>query len=350
MILKTLLLQNFRSYLERSFEFSPQTNLILGPNGSGKTNIIEAIYLLSTGKSFRSSSLSNLINWNQAFATIQAVTDLSNLEVRLLQSVNGSTHIQRQFFIDQVEKSRKAYLGSLITVVFHPEDIRLVAGSPSRRRELLDNIFSAFEWRYASALSQYHRALKHRNQLLDLIRIGKSSKNELYYWDQSMIKNDEVVHSYRQKFITHLNHFFVSHPSPQIAALSLNYHPSYLTSQKLAQNYPHELESGYTQSGLHRDDYSFDNSIFPSIDKNLAFWGSRGQQRLAVLALRLGQIDYFEQTYHQKPILLLDDIFSELDSEYRHLVTKIYRSYQTIVTSSEPNTTSLLPQATIIQL
>lgn len=350
MILKTLLLQNFRSYFDRSFEFSSQTNLILGPNGSGKTNIIEAIYLLSTGKSFRSSSLSKLISWNQTFATVRASTDVSDLEIRLIETNNGSNHISRQFLIDQVEKSRKAYFGSLITVVFHPEDIRLVAGSPSRRRELLDNVFSAFEWRYASALSQYHRALKHRNQLLDLIRLGKSSKNELYYWDQSMIKNDEIVHLYRQKFINHLNHFFASHPHPEISSLSFNYHPSRLTPEKLAQNYSHELEFGYTQSGLHLDDFSFDNSIFPLADKNLAFWGSRGQQRLTVLALRLGQIDYLEQTYHQKPLLLLDDIFSELDSEYRHLVTKICRNYQTIFTSSEPQSLALLPQAQIIQL
>lgn len=346
----TLLLQNFRSYLNRSFEFSPQTNLILGPNGSGKTNIIEAIYLLSTGKSFRSSSLSKLISWNQTFTTVRARTDVSDLEIRLIETNHGSNHISRQFLIDQVEKTRKAYFGSLITVVFQSEDIRLVAGSPSRRRELLDNVFSVFEWRYASALSQYHRALKHRNELLDLIRLNKSSKNELYYWDQSMMKNDEIIHLYRQKFIDHLNHFFALHPHPEISTLSLNYHPSRLTLQNLAQNYSHELEFGYTQSGLHRDDFSFDNSVFPSADKNLAFWGSRGQQRLAVLALRLGQIDYLEQTYRQKPLLLLDDIFSELDSEYRQLVTKICRNYQTIFTSSEPQSSALLPQAQIIQL
>ena len=349
MHLSQITLENFRSYHRQEFEFDPKVNLILGPNGSGKTNILEAIYFLSCGKSFRSSSLSQLINWDKSFTLVQGRLDDRQLEVQLIKDPTKIS-LNRKFIVDQVSNTRPKYLGILKTVVFEPEDIRLVAGSPSRRREFLDSVFTSTEWRYSQALSQYHRALKHRNELLDSIRQGKSQRSELYYWDQSLIKNADIIHSYRQSFIKSINIFFQTHPFSEIQTLSLNYRPSILTQEKLEKNYPLDLNIGYTQAGIHRDDFSFDNSVFSAPDKNLAFWGSRGQQRLAVLALRLGQINYLEETYSQKPILLLDDIFSELDPEHRQLVVDICRKYQTIFTSAEKEITRFLPQATVIGL
>lgn len=356
MYLKKLLLQNFRSHENKLCEFGSKFNLILGPNGSGKTNILESIFFLSSGKSFRSSSQSKLINWNTYFASVRAKVvdeeeEETEVEIRISKDPSGqSSTVSRKFFIDKVEKPRKKYLGIVKNVVFHPEDIRLVTGSPSRRRDFLDEIFSQIEWRYTSALSQYNRALKHRNELLDQIRDGQASQNELFYWDQVLIKNSEIVHGFRKNFIESVNDFFANHSDSQISTISINYHPSILTADKLNKNYPLDLRRGYTQVGIHRDDFSFDNSTFPSVDKNLAFWGSRGQQRLAVLSLRLGQIDFLEKNYQDKPILLLDDIFSELDPEHQKLVTKVCRHYQTIFTSSEPESSHLVSQAQIIQL
>ena len=354
MYLTKLLLQNFRSYSQQAFDFDHNLNLILGPNGSGKTNILESIFFLSSVKSFRSSSQSHLISWNQPFASVRAKlvnNQKEELEIEIQLVKNRETEtISRKFLLQKVEKTKKNFLGTLKTVVFHPEDIRLVAGSPSRRREFLDNIFSQTEWRYSSALFQFNKALKHRNELLDLIRIGKSSKNELFFWDQSLVKNDQIIHNFRSSFIKFVNNFFAAHPDPQINVLSLNYHPSFLTQEKIDRNYQFDLERGHTQAGVHRDDFSFDNSNFLSVNKNLAAWGSRGQQRLAVLSLRIAQIDYFENIYHDKPVLLLDDIFSELDTDHQNLVTKICHKYQTIVTSPDHQIVSLLPAAKITQL
>lgn len=356
MYLQKLLLQNFRSYDSQLFEFDPKFNLILGPNGSGKTNILESIFFLSSGKSFRSSSQSKLINWNTYFSSVRAkiIDDDNNeneIEIRISKNPDQSiSTVSRKFFIQQVEKPRKKYLGVIKNVVFQPEDIRLVTGSPSRRRDFLDEIFSQTEWRYTSALSQFNKALKHRNELLDQIRLNLASSNDLFYWDQVLIKNSNIIHDFRIKFVKSVNDFFSNHSDSQINTLNLNYHPSVLSEEKLKKNYPLDLHRGYTQAGIHRDDFSFDNNIFPSVDKNLAFWGSRGQQRLAVLALRLGQINFLEQNYQDKPILLLDDIFSELDPEHQQLVSKVCRNYQTIFTSSEPESTKILSQAKIIQL
>ncbi|MFA4827349.1 MAG: DNA replication/repair protein RecF [Candidatus Shapirobacteria bacterium] len=353
MYLTKLTLDNFRSYRSQSFDLDPKINLIIGPNGSGKSNILESIYLLASGKSFRSSSLSKLVNWNSSFSLIRGVllknNENINLEVQLTKDPAKASTLRR-FLIESVPKTRAKYLGVLKTVIFHPEDIRLVTGSPSRRREFLDSIFQTSQWRYTSALSQYNRALKHRNELLDQIRLGKNQKSETFYWDQSLVKNSEIIHQHRQDFIESVNYFFTTHPNSEISTISINYYPSILTPEKLQNNFAHDLDRGYTQFGPHRDDFTFDNSVFPSADKNLAFWGSRGQQRLATLALRLAQIDYFHRTYSESPILLLDDIFSELDYHHRNLVTKVCQKYQTIFTSSEEGIISILPKAHVIRL
>jgi DNA replication and repair protein RecF len=354
--LSKILLQNFRSYDQKLLEFNPNLNLLLGPNGSGKTNVLESIFLLASGKSFRSSSQSKMINWNNYFASVRAKlintkSEESEIEVKLIKDPERKTNtVTRKFYLQKVEKTRKAYLGTLKTVIFHPEDIRLINGSPTRRRDLLDDIFTQTEWRYASALTQYNKALKHRNELLDLIKCGNAAKSELFYWDQSLIKNANIIHGYRTSFVRSANIYFANHPDSQIQTISINYHPSVLSEERLERIYALDLSRGYTQAGIHRDDFSMDNSIFPAEDKNLAFWGSRGQQRLAVLALRLAEINYLEEVYKDKPVLLLDDIFSELDPEHQQLVTKVCKNYQTIFTSSEPETLNILPESNIIKL
>lgn len=335
-------------------EFSPGINLILGNNGTGKSNLLESIHFLSTGKSFRSSSLSQLINWQQTYSIVKSKIFKKNreleLELQLIKDVAPTSGIKRKYLVDKVEKSRKAYLGTLKAVVFQPEDIRLVTGSPSRRRDFFDDTFSAIDWRYASALSQYNKALKHRNELLDQIRQGTNTKSELFYWDQSLLKNNEIIHSQRHSFVRHVNSFYHRHDNPEIQTLSLNFQASVLTQEKLDSNYNYDLIRGYTQSGCHRDDFSFDNSIFSNSDQNLASWGSRGQQRLAVLSLRLAQIDYLQNIYQEKPLLLLDDIFSELDPEHQQLVSGLSSDYQAFFTSSENHGQSLLKDAHIIRL
>lgn len=356
MYLSKLLLQNFRSYQNQLFEFDSKLNLILGPNGSGKTNILEAVFFLSSGKSFRSSSQSKLINWSSYFSSVRAKLidnqkDTTEIEVRISKDPKLSTSsISRKFLIEKVIKTRKKYLGIIKNVVFQPEDIRLITGSPTRRRDFLDEIFFQTEWRYSSALSQYNRGLKHRNELLDQIKQNLASPNDLFYWDQVLIKNSKIIHDFRIAFVKSVNTFFSNHNDSQINTISINYRPSILNEDKLKNNYQIDLTRGFTQIGPHRDDFSLDNSIFGASDKNLAFWGSRGQQRLAVLALRLAQINFLEETYHDKPILLLDDIFSELDLEHQQLVVKVCQKYQTIFTSSEPDSINILGNAKIIQL
>lgn len=347
MYLSKIFLQNFRSYDQKLLEFTSGVNLIYGPNGSGKTNILEAIYSLSCGKSFRSSSISKMINWNQNYSFVRGKITKNNeeieLETQFIKSEKTSS-ISRKFIINRVEKTRKDFLTNLFVVVFDPEDIRLITGSPTRRRDFVDSIFSN-NWRYTSALSQYNKALKHRNELLDQIRSGTNSKHELFYWDQALIKNSHIIHQYRQQFFQHCNQYFSQHEYPEIQEFKISYFPSSVTEEKLTKNYQIDLNRGYTQIGIHRDDFIFESKIFKSIDKNLSSWGSRGQQRLAVLALRLAQIDYVEDQIKDTPVLILDDIFSELDMEHQQLVANLCQKYQTIFTSPDHDSLSVLSTA-----
>jgi DNA replication and repair protein RecF len=351
--LSLISLENFRSHLKSSYPLEPKTNLIIGQNGSGKTNVLESIYFLATGKSFRSSSSSQLINWDSPYSIVTGKltknSEQIELEAQLARNPQTSS-LSRKFFLDRVVKTRPKYLGTLKVVVFEPEDIRLVTGSPSRRREFLDSVFLTSEWRYASALSQYNRALKNRNELLDLIRDRKASIAELFYWNQSLVKNGEIIQTYRQNFIRSSNKFFATHLHPEIRELSLDYQPSIITLSKIDSLQNQEINVGHTLYGPHRDDFVLNSLIFNTQDKNIGLWGSRGQQRLGVLALRLSQINYLEETYNELPILLLDDIFSELDSEYRQLVVNICQKYQTIFTSADPEIFEILPLSNLIQI
>lgn len=349
MYINSINLQNFRSYSEKTVEFSSGVNLILGENGGGKSNLIEAIYFLASGKSFRASSLSQMIEWNKSFTSVRG--KIGNLEMvaQLIKNTEGVGN-SRRFLINKVLKTRAKYLGNFRCVLFDPEDIRLVSGSPTRRRDFLDAIFTSSEWTYASALSQYNRALKHRNELLDLIFEGKASVTELFYWNQSLIKNADIINKFRREFIDLTNNFFAEHNDFEIQKLSIKYYPSIITEERIKNEEKIDIRTGYTRYGPHRDEFEVWSQNFENSDKNMANWGSRGQQRLAVLAIRLAQIHYLMERYKEIPVLLLDDIFSELDENHRKLVAEICHRHQTIFTSAENEVQIYLPSAQIIKI
>jgi len=349
MYIKEIVLQNFRSYGEKKVEFGAGTNLVVGENGAGKSNLIEAIYFLSSGKSFRASSLGQMIEWGKGFTSVRGKVGELDLEAQLIKNAE-STGNSRRFLINKVDKTRAKYLGNFRCVLFDPEDIRLVSGSPTRRRDFLDAIFTASEWTYASAISQYNRALKHRNELLDLIFEGKASVTELFYWNQSLIKNADIVIKFRKDFINLANDFFTKHSDTEIRKLSIKYYPSIISVERMQNEEKIDIRTGYTRYGPHRDDFEIWSQNFENSDQNMSNWGSRGQQRLAVLAIRLAQINYLMGRYGETPVLLLDDIFSELDENHRKLVVEICQRHQTIFTSAEVGAKLYLPTAQMIKI
>lgn len=333
-------LANFRNYPNNKFEFSNGTTVIVGLNGVGKTNILEAVMVLSAGKSPRVSLEQELVNLSSQFARVIGYTgENDKLEVIIARKPE-SRRVQKTYKINNAQKTSTDFVGRIKSVMFAPEDIRLVAGSPSRRRDYLDRILSQVHRDYRVNLSKYNRVLKQRNKFLETIK-GQVVKHlhdaQFDIWDAQLLSAGEVVQNYRDKFFAFAEMRLekISGQLYKDAFLSLNYSKSELNQTRLRGIKQRELFYGTTQIGPHRDDYDFIMNNKHHYD--LKGYGSRGQQRTGVLALKILEIQYITETSGENPILLLDDIFSELDEEYRLAVKTILEGRQTLITTADIN-------------
>ena len=212
------------------------------------------------------------------------------------------------------------------TVLFRPEDLEIVLGSPSKRREYLNAVLVQTDKEYYRSLLAYKKGVKQRNKILIRIREGATSKEQLYFWDKLLVKNGTVITAKRRQLIE----FISSCQTKKDLCINLRYDHSVISEKRLAQYEQATIAAGTTWVGPHRDDFTIMTG-----SKNLAFFGSRGEQRLAVLSLKLSELTYINQTTGEKPVLLLDDIFSELDEEHRSLVFEAMEDHQTVVTTTE---------------
>lgn len=315
MILNSLFLQNFRSYEKKQFAFSPKTTVILGPNGSGKTNILEAIVLLATGKSFRADLDSELIQWNEKFSRVKATTDDSKLEIVITPT--------KKYLVNGVARRHVDFVGNLRAVLFWPEDLELVTNSPSLRRRYLDSILVQVDREYRRNLLSYERGLRQRNRLLDFIRDGKAHRHQLLFWNQLLIRAGSYITQKRQVYIDFVN---------ANRDYEITYDKSVISETRLEQYKEEEVAAKATLVGPHRDDFSINYN-----GRDLSKFGSRGEQRLAVLWLKRSELVYIERETGTRPLLLLDDILSELDTEHRENVLSIVDKQQTILTSADPD-------------
>lgn len=340
MQIKNLELNNFRNYPSRKFEFTNGTTIIAGSNGIGKTNILEAILVLSAGKSARAGLEQELVKLNSPFARVVGITGENDKLEIIIARKDESRRVQKTYKINNSQKTSTDFIGRIKSVMFAPEDIRLVAGSPSRRRDYLDRILSQVHRDYRSNLSKYNRVLKQRNKFLDSIK-GQILKNlheaQLDIWNSQLLSSGEVVQKYRDEFFmfadTHLE--AISQNLYRDAALSLKYAKNELNESRLNSIKQREIFYGTTQIGPHRDDYEF--IMKNDHEYDLKGYGSRGQQRTGVLALKILEIQYIQETSKENPILLLDDIFSELDEDYREAISSILEGRQTLITTADIN-------------
>jgi len=322
MEIKSLILENFRRFKKKELEFSLKTNLLLGRNKSGKTTILEAIFLLSTASSFRAEKIAEVIAWERSWAKIQGfLSDKTKLEIIFTPGeFQGKKVPKKKLIVNDVEKKRRDFVGQLLSVLFRPEDIRIITGSPARRREFFDTILSQTTWEYSRSLSVYQKALRNRNKILERIREGTARKSDLYFWNQSLEKNGEVIFQARSDFVEFVNQFW-----PE--GLRLFYQQNPFNSQKNLQK---EIARGMTLSGPHRDDFSFEKN-----GRDLSAFGSRSEQRLVVLNLKLAELEYIKRKRKESPVFLLDDVFSELDRKTRAKVMAIIPQQQSLITVTE---------------
>src|ERR1035437_1543444 len=332
MTLKSISLQNFRSYLAEEFKFNGDTMVIIGPNTSGKTNLIEAIFLLATGKSFRTDKDIQMINFKQDLARVKGKADETSLEVMITNGQLGGQQSQyKKFLVNGVAKRRVDFVENFPAVLFSPEDLDIIVDSPSLRRKFLDNVLEQVDREYRLAIISYTKGLRQRNALLENIReTGIRNEKQFEYWDNLIIEFGEKITKKREEFIE-----FVNNETKDIFDFVAIYDKSVISKARLLQYKEAEVASTVTLVGPHRDDFSvsmYDNTRKTTHD--IKFYGSRGQQRLAILQLKILELLFIEKRLGQRPVLLLDDIFSELDEGHIELILEMIGLQQTIITTT----------------
>ena len=347
MQIQKLYLQNFRRLTNQVFEFAPEITVLVAANGSGKTTILEAIDLLSVGKSFRAEKTLETIAFDQDLARVYGLLDdQTKLGITLTSGmVNGRKAPSKLFTIGEAKKRQNDFVGHLLAVCFRPEDLRLVEGSPSRRRDYLDQPLTLVSEVYRQAAKNYQATLIRRNKLLTAIREGEANSDSLPYWDQNLLTFGKIIHQQRQAYLD-----FVNTQVPFWLDFHLVYDHSTVTEERLAKYRSAEIACGHTLIGPHKDDFdlTFDfNSL--SEQKSLLNYGSRGQQRMAVLWLKLAELQFVKEKTAQQPILLLDDILSELDEKAQQMVVNLAQKQQTILTTTDQRMLDLFEQKKVIE-
>lgn len=333
MILTRLILQNFRSYQKADFKFPGNTTLVLGNNGAGKTNLLEAIFLLATGRSFRAERDEQMVLYGQDFGRVEGQIHLGG-EESATSEVSIVLTKPKRFFINNVAKRKMDFVGNLRCVLFRPEDIEIVLGSPSIRREYLDCVLEQADREYRRCLLSYQKGLRQRNKLLELIRDGRSQRKQLLFWDELLIKNGNLISAKREEYLNFVNRQL------QVRNLKLNYEPSRISPSRLARYAENEIGAAKTLVGPHRDEFRFIYQRTGKLEKDLSRYGSRGEQRVAVLGVKLAELEFLDESIKgaiDRPILLLDDIFSELDHGHRETVLSLLEKQQTIITAADPH-------------
>lgn len=352
MILEKIHLSNFRNYAEQTFSFADTLTVIVGPNTVGKTTILEAVMLLSTGSSFRAEKEQEMIQTGQEIARVKIAGSQDTVEVVLTPgSFRGAKTQYKKFLLNNIARRKSDIIGTVPAVLFWPEDLYLIIGSPSGRRRYLDTVLSQADRQYSHALALYEKALRVRNKLLSLIKDQVSVKpDELTYWERQLIDQGMIIHQARASYIRSLNSFTL--PEKDGVYFNAVYDHSVVSRERFDAYYDAERASGVTLVGPHRDDIIVYKGNTPDESQHLKKYGSRGEQRMGVLWLKLAELTYLEKLLGVKPVLLLDDILSELDSRHKKRVLETMNTQQTIVTTADRSAIpdAILKKAAVIAL
>ncbi|NOY15005.1 MAG: DNA replication and repair protein RecF [bacterium] len=333
MILKTLKLTNFRSWSQASFHFEPNTNFVIGPNASGKTNILEAIFLIASTAPLAHHRFRDLFKQSTKHVKVETVfVDSQNYEHILSFNLvfdSDTNRFQRSFLISGNKVTRLKFLSQVSALFFEPNHLYFITGSPQRRRRTIDQFLKSFDWEYSQSLGSYKKIIRQRNKILSQIKAKQAAPQSLWPWNKSLVKKGQIIQAKRRQFIDFFNRQQQENNSPT----KLIYQASWLDENLISQpaNLQKEINAETTLWGPHRDDF-----IFAWQNQPLIYYGSRGQHRLAIFQLFISQKTYIEQITKQKPILLLDDVFSELDSGFQQKLLKHLHVNQTIVADIHP--------------
>ncbi len=353
MHVRALELSHYRNYRKLSIDLDPNLNIFVGDNAQGKTNLMESVYLLATGRSHRTFRDTDLINWNENGAQIRAQVDtrMGSFSMRVALSRNR----RKRFWIGGEELRRQSeLLGFLNVVLFSPDDLQLVKGSPSIRRHFMDLGLVQVSGVYRHDLVNYNKVLQQRNNLLRKIAERKAKTDQLYLWDGQLVQYGTRIMHHRAKAIGRIADF-ASANHREISGgeenLTVHYLPFYLEEtesisttglstieeitghfgESLERIREQELRRGTTLVGPQRDDV-----VFEIDGKDARQFASQGQQRTVVLSIKLADLEFMREEVGEYPILLLDDVLSELDLYRRTLFLETIGSkVQTLLTTTD---------------
>lgn len=332
MILKSVALNHFRNYSDLSLEFDNGTNILYGDNAQGKTNVLESVYVSGTTRSHKGSKDRELIQFGEEEAHIRTVVEKKEKIYQIDMHIKKSR--SKGIAINKIPIKGAAELFGILNIVFFsPEDLNIIKNGPSERRRFLDVELCQLDKIYLFHLTNYNRILNQRNKLLKDINFRPELKDTLPVWDMQLIDYGKKIIASRKKFVNRLNEIVYGiHKkiSGDREELILRYEPDAeeeKLEEELMKNQERDLKLGMTSVGPHRDDMCF---LIRDID--IRRFGSQGQQRSCALSLKLSEIELVKESIQETPVLILDDVLSELDSSRQNFLLNSIHDIQTIIT------------------
>ncbi len=340
MIIKSLELADFRNYDNLKIDFSSGTNILYGDNAQGKTNILEAIYVSATTKSHKGSKDKEIINFGKEEAHIRTILEKDNAEYRVDMHLRKNK--SKGIAIDgQKIKRASDLIGRLNVVFFSPEDLSIIKNGPSERRRFMDMELCQLDHIYLNSLSKYNKLVVERNKVLKDLFEKPENSVLLDVQDKQLCEYGSVIIKAREKFIKELNEI-ISPIHEKLTGgkelLSVYYEPNVSFEEfeeKLSASRKKDMYAGQTIIGPHKDDFSFIVKKAQDPEKegiDIRKYGSQGQQRTASLSLKLSEIEIVKKSKKDNPVLLLDDVLSELDSNRQNYLLNTIGDIQTIIT------------------
>ena len=326
-------LENFRNYTNQEISFNKGINVIYGDNAQGKTNILEAIFLCSMGKSFRTNKDKELIKLSEDFAKINIEYEKSDRKGKIEYIISNKKIIS----INGVKiKKLSELLGNINSIIFSPDDMGILKDGPQKRRKFLNMLISQLRPRYLFNLNDYNKTLEQRNNYLRQIKYENKPKNMIDIWNEKLANHAQIIYEYRREFVDKILkkivdiHKNITNNSEEI---KINYISDFKNKEeyirKLNEKLNKDIERGYTSTGIHKDDFE----VYIN-GKNINLYGSQGQFRTAILSLKLSELYVIYDEIGEYPILLLDDIMSELDEKRRKKFVENITDAQVILTGT----------------
>ncbi len=352
MIVKNIKIKNYRNFEEANIELNDSLNIFIGDNGQGKTNLMESIYLASIGRTFRLNSENELINFCENKGSIEILLNRNNYNMKIeliLEKNKRKTVLINGVKLDKTSEM----IGILNNVIFTPDDMRVIKGSPIERRKFLNISLSQIKPKYKYLLSNYKKICTERNMILKNYCTKADNKDIINIWNDYLINIGTEIIFYRNDYIQKLKDYAVTiyeDISGKKEKFDIIYHCNLANvnniekddikknfTEKVNSNFNNELQYKTTLYGPHKDDI-----IIKINNKECKYFGSQGQQRSAILSLKLAEIEIIREETGEYPILLLDDVLSELDNKRKGFLIKYIQGIQTVITTTDDHDLNIL--------